>query len=424
MISEHTVEENILRKAQQKRHLDFLVMGEGKFNMEFFSKNSLRELVGDGEGNTEPKEGEEEVEEAEEVAEEEMSAAQLEAAMAQVEDKDDVVAMKGAQAEAANENDEFSDGFRPTSQLSGNVASGTEGGSGRDSATPRPGSAMSGTGEDDDDADEQEEDEDGDGGEKKAKAAAEKKKRRKDELAPLQLARKKAKQEAAARVVKEKEEAAREEEEMNKLRANAVSAEALEAQLQPIERYAVRFRETKDPMTLVIWGVAAPPEVEDEEIALEEIEKQKEDEEMNQIADGELLASMQAPLEDEGDHGVDFRDTRVRMKRETKRRKLTGEAWETRVDGRSGHPFYYNVDTGEAQWDKPALLQTREALQRTRVEVGANARWLVDLLLVAHYPAPATCSYTSADTSYTYSAPFLVCVRRGTLHCRSIFCSI
>ena len=60
MISEHTVEENILRKAQQKRHLDFLVMGEGKFNMEFFSKNSLRELVGDGDGGDAPEEGEEE----------------------------------------------------------------------------------------------------------------------------------------------------------------------------------------------------------------------------------------------------------------------------------------------------------------------------------------------------------------------------
>jgi E1A-binding protein p400 len=373
MISEHTVEENILRKAQQKRHLDFLVMGEGKFNMEFFSKNSLRELVGDGDGGDAPEEGEEEEAEEGQEGQEEMSAAQIEAAMAQVEDKDDVVAMKGAQAEAANENAEFGDNYRPPSQLSGN-ASGTEGGSGRDSTTPRPGSAMSNTsmGEEDDGDDDNEEDEDGDGGEKKAKAQAEKKKRRKDEMAPQALARKKAKQEVAARAAKEKEEAAKEEEELNKLRANAVSAEALEAQLQPIERYAVKFRETKDPMTLVIWGVAAPPEVEEEEIALEEIEKAKEEEEMNQIADGELLASMEAPLEDEPEHGTGFRETRVRMVRERKRRKLTGESWETRVDGRSGHPFYYNVDTGEAQWDKPALLQTNEALQRTRLEVGAK----------------------------------------------------
>jgi len=31
LISEHTVEENILKKAQQKRHLDFLVMGVSEF---------------------------------------------------------------------------------------------------------------------------------------------------------------------------------------------------------------------------------------------------------------------------------------------------------------------------------------------------------------------------------------------------------
>ncbi|KAL4174950.1 hypothetical protein KRP22_006878 [Phytophthora ramorum] len=65
LVSEHTVEENILRKAQQKRHLDFLVMSEGQFTTDFFSKASLRELMLGSTGE-EPEQIESESEEEEE----------------------------------------------------------------------------------------------------------------------------------------------------------------------------------------------------------------------------------------------------------------------------------------------------------------------------------------------------------------------
>ena len=47
LICEKTIEENILRKAQQKKQLDFLVMTEGNFNVEFFTQRNLKEMLGD-----------------------------------------------------------------------------------------------------------------------------------------------------------------------------------------------------------------------------------------------------------------------------------------------------------------------------------------------------------------------------------------
>jgi helicase SWR1 len=41
LISEYTIEENILRKSLQKRQLDDLVLQEGQFNTEFFIRNKF-----------------------------------------------------------------------------------------------------------------------------------------------------------------------------------------------------------------------------------------------------------------------------------------------------------------------------------------------------------------------------------------------
>jgi SNF2 family DNA or RNA helicase len=44
LVTEHTIEENILRKAFQKRHLDELIISEGNFTTDFFKQIDLREL--------------------------------------------------------------------------------------------------------------------------------------------------------------------------------------------------------------------------------------------------------------------------------------------------------------------------------------------------------------------------------------------
>jgi superfamily II DNA or RNA helicase len=56
LVSEHTIEENILRKAMQKKALDRVVMNEGEFTPDAFrSKESLKQLLGaDSEGVDEP----------------------------------------------------------------------------------------------------------------------------------------------------------------------------------------------------------------------------------------------------------------------------------------------------------------------------------------------------------------------------------
>ncbi|KAL9116071.1 MAG: hypothetical protein Q9227_000439 [Pyrenula ochraceoflavens] len=46
-VSEHTIESNILKKANQKRMLDDVVIQEGEFTTDYFNKLSVRDMVGD-----------------------------------------------------------------------------------------------------------------------------------------------------------------------------------------------------------------------------------------------------------------------------------------------------------------------------------------------------------------------------------------
>lgn len=47
LVSEHTIEANILRKANQKRMLDDVVIQEGEFTTDYFNKIPIREVLGD-----------------------------------------------------------------------------------------------------------------------------------------------------------------------------------------------------------------------------------------------------------------------------------------------------------------------------------------------------------------------------------------
>ena len=46
LVSERTVEENILLKSDQKRHLDYLAIQSGGFNTDFLTKINPRDLLG------------------------------------------------------------------------------------------------------------------------------------------------------------------------------------------------------------------------------------------------------------------------------------------------------------------------------------------------------------------------------------------
>ncbi|CAE7939000.1 dom, partial [Symbiodinium sp. KB8] len=91
LVTESTVEENILLKAQQKRHLYQLSVESAQFTTDFFQSVSVKDLVGDiGVEAPAPGEGEEKAP---------MSQAEMMKAFAEVEDAEDYVASKQAAKE-------------------------------------------------------------------------------------------------------------------------------------------------------------------------------------------------------------------------------------------------------------------------------------------------------------------------------------
>ena len=109
LITEHTVEENILRKANQKRAMDDMVIGDGAFTVDFFRQLDVRELFGDDAGPVAPAG-------AAAAAAAAASAPDLEKAMAAAEDEADVQALRVAQREAtqaADVSDEFAERADP-----------------------------------------------------------------------------------------------------------------------------------------------------------------------------------------------------------------------------------------------------------------------------------------------------------------------
>ena len=93
LVCSSTIEENILTKAKQKRHLDFLVMTEGNFSeTSLFSAQGLKDMFGgDAPAITEGA-GMGGIE----VGGVKDRAGEMEAAMAAAEDEDDITAMHGA----------------------------------------------------------------------------------------------------------------------------------------------------------------------------------------------------------------------------------------------------------------------------------------------------------------------------------------
>lgn len=104
-VSEYTIESNILRKANQKRQLDNVVIQEGEFTTDYFGKFSVKDLVNDVSG------GNEAVKENIESSD----TGNMESVLAQVEDEDDRAAAQEAMKEAAIDEEDFDDTNKPGS---------------------------------------------------------------------------------------------------------------------------------------------------------------------------------------------------------------------------------------------------------------------------------------------------------------------
>lgn len=108
LISESTIEENILKKANQKRALDDLVIQSGGYNTEFFKKLDPMELF-TGHQKISSVENVQKEENCNESSEVPLSNDDVEAALKYAEDEADYMALKKVEQEEAVENQEFTE---------------------------------------------------------------------------------------------------------------------------------------------------------------------------------------------------------------------------------------------------------------------------------------------------------------------------
>ncbi|GMF60498.1 unnamed protein product [Phytophthora fragariaefolia] len=422
LVSEHTVEENILRKAQQKRHLDFLVMSEGQFTTDFFSKASLRELmIGAGEGcaDTESDSEVEDEQTDEDVDDDnEVSLDTVENAMAQLEDEDDVVAMKGARAEFLQEQSEFDEEGAGSSTVASPMPKARISHSG-DAASSRPSTpssasvstAASDRGDDDDDDefgnngvaredaieetdaplrrrnihysatpdvsehdDSMDDDDDNDDDDIGTAKSNRKRQRRRTTQKRKTTKRRKMSESQDnhsnhGEKVREKARDAAEEQKLQAWKASVSSLQGFEDSLNPVDRYALHFREDIDPLYAytpaqqaeALAGIdsnpSAPTLLED----IEQIEAEKREEEARLIAEGELVVGQmdeddETSAEQTIEHYTElYRRERAHVLFERRKRLLTGEAWSLMKCANTGQPFYFNTDTREATWECPPV---------------------------------------------------------------------
>lgn len=304
LVTEHSIEENILTKANQKRHLDFLVMDEGKFDSDAVRKNSANNAEVESEDNTtftkdrlqsillgvtsetnspplSHRDGD-------------MSQDQVESAMAALEDEDDVKAMQSARQEAAEALQEFDE----TSQ------------------------------------------------EKQVEKVY-------DESKP------KHNQDESSDDDKELEK------EFKKWqRRVGMDSKTIHESLNPLERYGLLVKELIDPhYSKYFWmeqqRITQTSSV-DNELNIEEIERRKIRDEQQAFEDGDLLATFPDPESLPRQRQL-YRREKARLRSDMMKRKLTGQNWTDKYDERTGKMFWYNTDTGEAVIEKPSVLKMLEA---------------------------------------------------------------
>lgn len=444
LVSEHTVEENILRKAQQKRHLDFLVMAEGQFTTDFFSKSNLRELmtgVSSSDGDRADDQADSRADEDEtfsaeydsEPEEEEVSFDTVENAMAQLEDEDDVVAMKGAKAEFLSEQQEFDEEVAPTVRKPEHLGvTSTSGPStpssvistvsekededmddGSDSVTDAAPSVeddagdnasveISSDGDDgdthmaenagDDDAESLEgssesEPEETSPPQRKRLPKGHNRRRNVKGLPPngvmkgskqnsrRQLEREQVQSERAKEKARERQMELEEEQKLQAWKDSVSSLQGFADSLNPVDRYALNFREEIDPLYSYVPTAAALDDAQHNyTLDIERLEEEKAAEEANLIAEGELIVGVMdeestlSPLpEDEtqliGKYTQLYKKERAHVHFERRKRLLTGTAWQVMKCIKTNHPFYYNVDTREAVWDRPMIWIKNDQLK-------------------------------------------------------------
>ena len=349
LITEHTIEENILSKAKQKKNLDIMVMDRGKFDAaslskeeaggddmdDVYSKRGLQSILGI---DSSEEGGENDDEKG--VHSERMSKEQMESAMTSLEDEDDVKALRGAQQEAAEELKEFDENADFESNPD-------EEGEDPERSTPKAAKVTKG----------------------KESLSADEAQKTNDE--------------GNSKEDLEMEFAAWQSK-------SELDGSTIEESLSPMERYGLRFREDIDPFYSVFWINEERRKLEalddDEEIDMEELEKEKAAEEEQAMEDGDLLATWTQPEDLTRQRNL-YRREKARLRSEKKRRVLTGENWTERVDALTQKMFWYNEDTGEAIWDIPRVVADLRA-DETALREGWGKIPLPSLIKIMDFLSP------------------------------------
>ena len=107
LVSERTVEENILKKANQKRLLGDIAIEGGNFTTAFFKKSTINDLFDNSAADTSVDDDEEPVETASSTSKKSIGA--FENALATAEDATDILATKEARAEENADENDFKD---------------------------------------------------------------------------------------------------------------------------------------------------------------------------------------------------------------------------------------------------------------------------------------------------------------------------
>jgi len=138
---------------------------------------------------------------------------------------------------------------------------------------------------------------------------------------------------------------------------------SITSSLCPIEQYALSYHETIDPYYSEFYlSHEAKQQILQEDLEQEwninEIEQQKIIEEERALSEGDLLSTN---VNNVAHYEAFFLKERAKIRSRKIKRRLTGENWEIRIDAMTKYPFYYNLDTGEAIWEKPLVLLQLEA---------------------------------------------------------------
>eukprot|EP00644_Phytophthora_capsici_P000671 jgi/Phyca11/533657/estExt2_fgenesh1_pg.C_PHYCAscaffold_160013 len=177
--------------------------------------------------------------------------------------------------------------------------------------------------------------------------------------------------------VRERARDAAEEQKLQAWKASVQSLQGFEDSLNPVDRYALHFREDVDPLYAytpaqqaeALAGVDSNPDALTLLEDIEQTEAEKREEESRLIAEGELVVGQMEDIVD-GDpeqmtaHYTElYRRERAHVLFERRKRLLTGAAWSRMKCVNTGHPFYFNVDTREATWECPPVWVANEQLK-------------------------------------------------------------